>query len=120
MVEPCIQQVQFFPVTTGVTTPIANLTTASVQVMAASNQRKKITFHNPMTVANIDVIVCPALSAAAAAISATFAAPAGGYVIFPGNSISFEGDDAGGAWKAAAASGTTGSLTISTSNRPTM
>lgn len=117
MPEPCIQQVQFFPVTTGVTTPIANLTTASVQVIAVNGQRKKITFHNPMTVANINVIVCPALSAAGAAISATFAAPAGGYVIFPGSSMTFDGDAAGGAWKAAVESGSTGALTITTSNR---
>ena len=109
---PIIEQNYRVPITGGSTTAINTLGTSSVQVIAAAQSRKKITFHNPNVVGNINVLVCQALDASGSALTASFSAPGGGFVIFPGSELPIEGDAAAGAWLAVAQSGSNNGLTI--------
>lgn len=110
--SPIIEQNYVIPVVGGSTTAVNTLGTASMQVIAAAQSRKKITFHNPNTANNINVLVCQALDASGAALTASFSAPGGGFVIFPGSSLTIEGNAAQGAWLSVAESGSNNGLTI--------
>jgi hypothetical protein len=110
--NPVIEQTYRIPVTGGATVAVNNLGTASQQVIAADPSRKTITFHNPNVAGSgVQVIVCQAVDANGNALTANFAAPGGGWIIYPGGDRTFTGDIQG-AWLAAAASGTTNGLTV--------
>ena len=113
--SPIISQNYKVPVVGGVTTAINNLGTVSLAVLAAAQARSKITFHNPNVVTNINILVCQSKDASGNTLTASFAAPGGGFVIFPGGLLDVVGDAAQGAWLAIAQSSTNQGLTITTS-----
>jgi hypothetical protein len=89
----------------------ANLGTSSTQVIAADSSRRSITFHNPNTATNANIVVCPAFDNSANALTASFSAPGGSYVLYPGAEKKFEGN-VQTAWLAAASTGTTNGVTM--------
>lgn len=98
----------------GATVAFSNLGTGSTQVIAADAGRKSITFSNPNTDGNVNVVVCQAFDNSGNALSASFSSTggsAGGFVILPGGERTFTGN-VQGAWNAAAKSGTTNNLTM--------
>lgn len=100
------------PIAGGSTTPISNLSSASQQVIGENKQRSKITFHNPNITSNKNVFVCQAIDASGNALPAS-PDGAGTFAIFPGASITLEGNAARGAFNACTETGATGqALTI--------
>jgi hypothetical protein len=100
------------PASGGKTTVLNNIGTAAAQVIAANPSRRKITFHNPGTV---NVYVAMLVNAQGAAFTPTLAALGGTFLIYPGNTLPFDGE-VQVAWQALAASGSTNPLTIMESN----
>jgi hypothetical protein len=112
--EPRISQNYSIPIVGGVTTGLNNVSTTAAQVIAASNNRKSLLFHNPGTV---NLLLFQKLNSAGTAQAVTFAAPGGGFLLLPYASMPVEGDSAGGAWMAVAASGSANGLTITESTQ---
>lgn len=112
--EPRISQNYSIPIVGGVTTGLNNVSTTAAQVIAASNNRKKLTFHNPGT---INLLIFQKLNADGSAQSCTFASPGGGWIVLPYSMLEITGDAAGGAWMAVAASASTNGLTITASSQ---
>jgi hypothetical protein len=103
------QQNMISPVINGGTLGFS-LGVASTQVLPANPQIQKVTFHNPSTVA---IYVCQAFDANGNALAP--GANPGNWEIFPGATMIFTGNGAGGAWLAAAASGSGNPFTVATS-----
>ena len=97
------------PEITGSTLGFA-LGTGSTSILPINPQVRKVTFHNPGA-ANI-VYVCPALDANGNPL--TPGALGGNYAVYPGGTMIFTGNGAGGAWLASA-SGASTPLTVTTS-----
>lgn len=110
MAEPRNQQNYIIPITGGVTTAVNNLGTAAIQVIAASPNRRKLVFHNP---SDVDILVCQATDVSGATLTPSFAARGGAFLVYGnGGTLTVDGDAAGSAWKAIAASGSNKGLTI--------
>jgi hypothetical protein len=75
----------------------------------ASGQRSAVTFHNPN--AAISLIVCQTTDSSGSALAATFAAPAGGFVILAGAERKFVGN-VQTAWNVAGSASGPSTLTI--------
>lgn len=96
------------------------LDAVTAQTVAPANpSRTQIVFHNPGAV---DVLVFPSLKMSSVAVPSdtanapTVAAPGGAFRIYAnGGSLTVEGENST-AWKAFAASGITGTLTVMDSN----
>lgn len=86
------------------------LGTGSTQVLAANAQTQKVTFHNP---GSVNLYVCQATDANGNAL--TPGPNPGNWEIFPGATWIFSGNGAGGAWLAAAASGSGNPITVAAS-----
>ena len=108
---PLASQNYVVPNVGGATTAVGNLGAAPVQVVGADQARKSITFTNPNLVGNVNILVFQMLDASGNALGPTFAAPGGGWALFPGGTITFSGD-CQGAWGAVAQSGATNGLTV--------
>ena len=108
---PLASQGYVVPNVGGATTAVNNLGAAPVQVIGADQARKSITFTNPNIVANVILLVFQMLDANGNALAPTFAAPGGGWPLFPGGIITFSGD-CQGAWGAVAQSGAANGLTV--------
>lgn len=104
------EQTYIVPIVDGRTVAVGTLNAASVEVVGINPQRNSITFHNPNISSNINVFVCQAQDANGSNLPA---APdgAGCFCIFPGASLTFEGN-VGGAWNACSASGSNQALTV--------
>lgn len=87
-----------------------SLGTGSTTILAANAQIQKITFHNPGTV---PIFVCQANDSNGGAL--TPGPNPGNWQIFPGATWTFTGNGAGGAWLAAAASGSGNPFTVAAS-----
>lgn len=100
--EPRIAQNYSVPLTSPVVTAITTLGTSSLAVIGANPTRKKLTFHNPNVISNINIFVCPS------SIPAVVAG-GGSICIFPGWSVDIEGNCG---FNAIAQSGANNGLTI--------
>jgi hypothetical protein len=87
-----------------------SLGTGSTSILAANPQIQKVTFHNPGTVA---VYVCQANDANGNAL--TPGPNPGNWTILPGATWEFTGNGTGGAWLAAAATGSGNPFTVAAS-----
>jgi len=87
-----------------------SLGTASTQVLPANPQVQKVTFHNPGT---NPIYVCQATDANGNALTA--GANPGNWLLYPGATWSFTGNGAGGAWLAAASTGSGNPFTVAAS-----
>lgn len=111
-------QQQQFPVTTyvnGSVLAVTAITTAAKAALSANSTRQKIVFHNPNTdgTLNNNLLVYPVKDMNGAALAPTFAAPGGGFVIFPGASLEIAGvGSVGTAWNVLASGGTLNGLTM--------
>ncbi len=107
-----------FPTTTfvnGSVLAVTAITTAAKSALAANSTRKRIIFHNPNTDSglNNNLMVYPTKDMNGAALAPTFAAPGGGFVIFPGASLEVSGvGSVGTAWNVLASAGTLNGLTM--------
>ena len=110
-VEPLAQQSYYVPNIGGVTTALNNVGTAGAQVISPDPQRRTITFCNPNIVGNVNLMVFQMLDVNGNAVAPTFAAPGGGWTVFPGAFLTFSGD-CQGAWGAIAQTGLANGLTI--------
>lgn len=112
-VEPTIQQNYAIPNVNGNVLASNAVTNAgNTQVIAADPQRRSITFHNPNSANSL--LVSPTQDANGNALNPSFAAPGGGYLIYPGGFLPLTGDIQG-AWQAIASAGTTNGMTVSSS-----
>ena len=106
-VQPTIPQNYGVPIVSPVSTGVNNLGTASIQVVAANQNRRGITFNNPGTV---NVLIAPGN------ITPSFAAPGGAYLLYPGDEKTFPADGlllaCNCAFNAVAFSGVNNPLTI--------
>jgi len=102
------------PLTGGTTTGVT-VGTSSIQVIGQSSSRRKITFHNPNIGTNANIFVCQAVDAAGNALTAGDGLP-GSIAIFPGASLTFDGE-CGMAFNAKASAVSSG-LTIIESQVP--
>lgn len=114
---PIIEQNYTIPVIGGSTVAVNNLGASSTQVITSAPARKNITFHNPNVAGNVNVLVCQAQDSAGNTLTASFSAPGGGFVLFPGSSLIIEGDAAQSAWLAVAQSGSSNGLTVVSSQK---
>jgi hypothetical protein len=96
----------------GKVTPINNLGTSPVPIVARNGQRQTIQFYNPGTVA---VYVAPAVTATGAPLVPSLAALGGCFLVLPGDALALSGE-CQLAFQAFAASGVNNSLTVNESN----
>jgi len=87
------------------------LSNVSTAILTTNSLMKKITFHNP---GSVILYVCPTLDINGGALVAG-AGQAGNYAIYPGATLTLEGDGVAGSWLGAAASAGSNPLTISLS-----
>lgn len=109
--EPRITQNYEVPIIGSVSTSSSNaIGTAAVQVLSGEPSRRSITFHNPNydSSGGTDLLV-------AQSATPTFAAPGGGFIVFPGASLPFVGDAAQGPWYVTARAGSGKGVTVVTS-----
>lgn len=87
-----------------------SLGTGSTQILPSTPQTQKVTFHNP---GDQPVYVCQANDANGNALTA--GPNPGNWVILPQSTWTFTGNGVGGAWLAAAASGSGNPFTVAAS-----
>ena len=106
------------PVTTfvnGSVLAVSAISATPKAALSANSTRKKILFHNPNTDAglNNNLLIYPVKDMNGATLAPTFAAPGGGFVIFPGASLEVSGvGSVGTAWSVLASAGTLNGLTM--------
>lgn len=115
--EPRAQQNYSIPIVAGVTVGLNTITDTAISILTASNNRKRISFHNPNTTSNANLLVFQTLNASGSAQNCTFASPGGGWVIFPGGTLEIDGDASGGAWSCVASVAGPSGVTITPSSR---
>jgi len=109
--EPRIQQNYELPVVGTSSGSSSNAVgTTALQILAGNPSRRRITIHNPNYTSGGGTDLLLAQSA-----SPTFAAPGGGFILFPGASMIFEGDLAQGPWFATARTGSGLGVTVAVS-----
>jgi hypothetical protein len=96
----------------GKITPINNLGTSPIQVVAGNPARQTITFCNPGTIV---IYVAPLITLTGATLTPSLAALGGCFPVFPGGLLIITGECQVG-WQALAASASNNPLTVMESN----
>lgn len=96
------------------TVAFSGLGTGSTQIIAADTSRKVIKIHNPNTITNVSISVCPAFDLSGNALVAGFSSAggkAGTFVIEPGAIEEFT-DNTQNAWLGAAQANSNNNVTM--------
>ena len=93
------------------------LTNMSIVVAPANPSRRSIIFHNPGTVnIYVSMPLQMFLDGTQGILDPNIIEPGGGFLLAPGQTLSFMGGEIQTAWQASSASGTNNALTVMDSN----
>lgn len=104
--------------TPGNTVAFSNLgNVSSSLILAADTTRTYVKFHNPNASSNAEILIWEVNDSSGNALTPTFSAPAGGYLILPGADREVT-NGAGSEWHALASTGTTNGVSMTIRKGP--